>query len=97
MKNIKANLFIFLKDGLGRVGFRVKDFVVGADVRLEELGDVDDDGDDDDRNDVLEQALPASLGGVDRLAVVDRVVHCDVPLCKQVNFFGKVFTKIRLG
>ena len=60
------------------VVFRVPDFVVRIDVGLEKLWDVDDDGDDDDRDDVLEQTLPASFRRVDRLAVVDRVVNGDV-------------------
>ena len=74
---------VAVRDHLGRVGLGVPDFVVRLDVRLEELWNVDDDGDDDDRDDVLEETLAASFGRVDRLAVVDRVVHGDVAFCQR--------------
>ena len=60
------------------VVFGVPDLVVGIDVGLEELWDVDDDGDDDDGDDVLEKPLATRFRGVDRLAVVDRVMNGDV-------------------
>ena len=48
-------------------------------VGLEKLGDVDADREQDDWDDVFEKPLLASLRTVDGLAVVDRVVDCDVP------------------
>ena len=72
-------------DGLGGVVLGIPDFVVGLDVGLEKLWDVDDDGDDDDGDDVLEEPLATSLRRVDRLAVVDRVVNGYVPFCKKTN------------
>ena len=60
------------------VVFGIPDLVVGIDVGLEELWDVDDDGNDDDGDDVLEKPLATRFRGVDRLAVVDRVMNGDV-------------------
>ena len=40
------------------------------DLGLEELGDVDEDGEEDDGDDVLEEASATGLGTVDALAVV---------------------------
>ena len=54
-------------------------YLLSDDLRLEEPREVDDRGQDDHGHHVLEEAPPAGLGAVDGLAVVDRVVHGDVP------------------
>ena len=66
--------------GFGGIVFSIPHFVVRLDVGLQELWDVDDDGDDDDGNDVLEQAFATSLWRIHRLAVVDGVVNRNVSL-----------------
>ena len=63
-----------------RIILRVPHFVVRLDVRLEKLWDVDDDGDDDDRNDILEEPLAACLWRIHGLAVVDGIVYGNVAL-----------------
>ena len=63
-----------------RIIFSVPNFVVGPDVRLQKLWDVDDDRDDDDWNDILEEPLATCLWRIHGLAVVDGIVNGDVPL-----------------
>ena len=54
-------------------------------LRLEEPGQIDDRGQNEHWDDVLEEPPPASLGAVDGLTVVDRVVNGDVPGMKCTN------------
>ena len=45
---------------------------------LEELGHVDDDGEQDDRHEKLEQTLPNSLGIIHGLIVIQRPMYRDI-------------------
>jgi hypothetical protein len=54
-------------------------FLGGEVGGLEELGDVEDEGGNQDRKNVLDQTMLESGSVVNGLLVVQRVVDCDVP------------------
>ena len=64
------------------VTHRVRGNVLPSDGELEELGDVDDDAEEDDREDVGQDSRPLGRVG-DRVVILNRFGHCQVPLHSQ--------------
>ena len=69
-------MYLYLRVVSYKACLSVLTVVVGG---LEKLGDVEDDGEAEDREEVLEHPLTQGSTVVHRLAVVDRVVDGHVP------------------